>query len=56
MDKRDAYKTAWVNGYEEFAAVEHMGDDEYKVTFQSGSVAYMPAEQNGTVYLTDFVL
>lgn len=55
-DKRDMYKTARINGTDECVSVQHLGDNDYKVTFQSGSVAYMPAEENGTVYLTQFVL
>ncbi len=60
MDKRDFFKTAVLNGYngfvDEHVGVEHIGDDRYKVKFQSGSVAFMPAEENGAVYLTRFCL
>jgi hypothetical protein len=58
MDKRDFFKTAVLNGYngfvDEYVGVEHIGDNHYKVKFQSGSVAFMPAEENGVVYLTRF--
>jgi hypothetical protein len=60
MDKRDLFKTARLNSYngfvDEYVGVEHIGDDHYKVKFQSGSVAFMPAEENGVVYLSRFCL
>jgi hypothetical protein len=56
MSKNDLYKTAIFAATGEVVGVKHIGDGHYKVTFQSGSTAFMPAEENGMVYLTGFVL
>ncbi len=56
MDKRDLYKTAKLAYNDECVRVQHVGDGHYKVTTLMGSVMWMPAEENGIVYLTGFVL
>jgi hypothetical protein len=55
-NKNDFYKTAIFVATGEVVGVQHIGDGHYKVTFQSGSTAFMPAEENGVVYLTSFAL
>jgi hypothetical protein len=50
----DYYTTARMVDTGEFVAVKHIGDGHYRVTFQSGSTAMMPAEQDGHVYLDRF--
>jgi hypothetical protein len=50
------YTTARMVDTGEFVTVKHLGDGHYKVTFQSGSTAMMPAEQDGHVYLDRFTI
>jgi hypothetical protein len=50
------YKTARLVATDEYVSVKHLGDGHYKVTFQSGSTAMMPAEQDGHVYLDSFCI
>lgn len=56
LSKANLYKTARVSATGEFVTVKHIGDGHFKVTFQSGSTAFMPAVENGFVYLDSFVL
>lgn len=56
MDKRDFFKTARLVSTGEYVAVKHIGDGHFKVTYQSGSTAFMPVEESGYVLLDNFVL
>jgi hypothetical protein len=54
--KQDFFKTARVVATGEYVSVKHIGEGDYKVTFQSGSTAFMPEQENGVVYLDSFCL